>query len=127
MKTQLTAEGDIIAVLLGFDAPVVLRPKANGHHAIIGEAYVHGLMNGEAILGRLPCGWRAQAYRSHQGIMFQNFKKDSDDAVKDDPRLGPLSAEFEWRYQTALPEFDPRLSSKALKYRGVDVQTIHLC
>jgi len=127
LKTQLTEKGDIITVLLGFDAPMVLRPKANGHHAIIGEAYVHGLMNGEAILGPLPCGWRAQANRDQQGVMFQNFTKDSDDAVMDDPRLGPLSAEFEWCDQTTLPEFDPRLSPKALKYRGVDIRTFHLC
>ena len=127
MKTQLTEKDDIIVVLLGFDAPVILRPKANGHHVIIGEAYVHGLMSGEAVLGPLPCGWRAQAYRSQQGVMSQNFTKDSKTAVMDDPRIGPLSAEFEWRDQTALPEFDPRLSPKALKYRGVDIQTFYLC
>ena len=49
---------DVIAVLLGFDAPIILRLKANGCFEFVGEAYVYGLMNGEAILGPLPSGWQ---------------------------------------------------------------------
>ena len=82
---------------------MVLRPKANGRHVIVGEAYVHGLMSGEAILGPLPCGWRAQADRSHQGVMVQSFTKSSDDAVVEDPRLGPLSAELNGVTRLAFP------------------------
>ncbi|KAL1798187.1 hypothetical protein ACET3X_002224 [Alternaria dauci] len=124
---QSIADGDIIAVLLGFDAPVILRPKASGLHMIVGEAYVHGLMSGEAILGPLPSGWLAQAARSQQGAMFQKFTKGSDGAVLYDPRLGPLWEVFGWHDQTALPANDPRLLPSALQYRGVNVQTFQLC
>jgi hypothetical protein len=39
--------GDEIFVLAGSSVPFILRPE-NGHHLVIGEGYVHGLMDGEA-------------------------------------------------------------------------------
>ena len=39
--------GDEIFVLAGSSVPFILRPE-DGHHLVIGEAYVHGLMDGEA-------------------------------------------------------------------------------
>jgi hypothetical protein len=41
-------EGDCIFVLFGCDVPVILR-KCNDSYVFIGECYVQGLMNGEAI------------------------------------------------------------------------------
>jgi hypothetical protein len=114
-------------VLLGFDAPVILRPKANGHYVVVGEAYVHGLMSGEAILGPFPTGWQAQADRNQQGVVVQTFTRSSDEAVYDDPRLVPLSAENGWNDETAHLENDPRLLPDALKFRGVRIQTFQLC
>jgi Heterokaryon incompatibility protein (HET) len=43
-----TTKGDIICVLLGCRSPVVLR-KENEHYVLIGEAYIEGFMNGEAM------------------------------------------------------------------------------
>ncbi|KAF8854282.1 hypothetical protein BDZ45DRAFT_597243 [Acephala macrosclerotiorum] len=43
-------KGDFICVLLGCRFPVVLRPM-NGHYMLVGEAYVDGFMNGEAMVG----------------------------------------------------------------------------
>ncbi|KAH8805402.1 heterokaryon incompatibility protein-domain-containing protein [Xylogone sp. PMI_703] len=41
-------EGDIICILFGCSVPVVLRSQ--GHHfEVIGECYVHGMMDGEAL------------------------------------------------------------------------------
>ena len=40
--------GDEIWFLHGAFAPVVLRPLVNGHYIFMGEAYVHGVMYGEA-------------------------------------------------------------------------------
>ncbi|KAK6437522.1 hypothetical protein LTR95_006278 [Oleoguttula sp. CCFEE 5521] len=40
--------GDIICVLQGAPCPFVLRPSPAGRYAIVGDAYVHGIMNGEA-------------------------------------------------------------------------------
>jgi hypothetical protein len=39
---------DHISILLGCSVPVIHRPVGN-HYALIGEAYIHGNMEGEAI------------------------------------------------------------------------------
>lgn len=43
-----TQPGDIICVLFGGNNPFVLRPTDN-HYALVGECYVYGLMDGEAV------------------------------------------------------------------------------
>jgi hypothetical protein len=43
-----TTVGDVIAVLTGSGDPVVLRPREDGY-IVIGTAYVHGIMDGEAM------------------------------------------------------------------------------
>jgi Heterokaryon incompatibility protein (HET) len=42
-------KGDKVCVLFGCSTPVVLRPLPNGGYKFIGECYVHGIMEGEAI------------------------------------------------------------------------------
>jgi len=42
---------DYIVILLGADMPFIVRPIQNDQCQIIGEAYVHGLMEGEAMRG----------------------------------------------------------------------------
>ena len=41
-------EEDGVWVLVGANTPVVLRELENGRHQFLGEAYVHGIMHGEA-------------------------------------------------------------------------------
>ena len=46
--------GDIIAVIIGCNVPIILRPvKETRHFRVVGAAYVERLMKGEA-LGKLP-------------------------------------------------------------------------
>jgi hypothetical protein len=40
--------GDIVCVLLGGSVPYILRPK-DDYYILIGEAYVHGIMDGEVL------------------------------------------------------------------------------
>jgi len=40
-------EGDIIVIIYSGDMPFVLRPIPGGRFKLIGEAYVHGIMDGE--------------------------------------------------------------------------------
>lgn len=40
---------DVIAIIYGARTPFVIRPTANGYH-FIGECYVHGIMDGEAMI-----------------------------------------------------------------------------
>lgn len=43
-------QGDVLAVLYGGELPVILHAfKENGEYQLVGESYVHGIMNGEAL------------------------------------------------------------------------------
>jgi hypothetical protein len=44
-----TEASDMICVLFGCSVPVILRPK-DGRYIVIGECYIDGMMNGEAVL-----------------------------------------------------------------------------
>lgn len=51
-------EGDLVCIIFGCSVPVVLRKVSTGgghaHYEVIGECYVHGMMDGEALEGRKP-------------------------------------------------------------------------
>ncbi|UPK92568.1 hypothetical protein LCI18_003503 [Fusarium solani-melongenae] len=79
--------GDIISVLLGCDAPLALRPHEAGGYEIIGQCYVSGFMDGEAILGELPHpsmkDSRVAAFRSRmeglqRGVQEEEMPKNLD-------------------------------------------------
>lgn len=42
-------QGDTICILFGGRAPFILRETTEGGHHLIGECYVHGIMDGEAL------------------------------------------------------------------------------
>jgi hypothetical protein len=42
-------EGDIVAIIIGLEAPMILRKSDDDKYEIVGEAYVHGIMDGEAM------------------------------------------------------------------------------
>ena len=42
-------QGDVVAILLGCKCPMVLRPYSDNLYHVIGECYVHGLMDGEIL------------------------------------------------------------------------------
>jgi hypothetical protein len=42
-------KGDIICILLGGATPFVLRPAGNDLYQLVGECYIHGMMDGEAM------------------------------------------------------------------------------
>ncbi|KAH6975568.1 hypothetical protein EDB80DRAFT_740684 [Ilyonectria destructans] len=44
-------KGDLISVLLGGEVPYVLRRQAKNIFRMVGECYVHGIMNGELVTG----------------------------------------------------------------------------
>lgn len=51
---KVMEKGDVVCVLFGGKMPFLLRPWNDGKFLLVGECYVHGLMQGEAIemLGR---------------------------------------------------------------------------
>ena len=53
-----TKPGDQICILLGCQSAMILRPASSSRYQVVGESYVHGLMNGEAFLGPFPGKYR---------------------------------------------------------------------
>ena len=55
MGSKSVEVGDQIWLLRGANVPFILRRagNGNGNYRLIGEAYVHGIMHGEAMEGRL--------------------------------------------------------------------------
>lgn len=51
---------DVVCVLLGLSTPLIVRPAEDGAYRVVGWAYVHGLMDGEALLGPLLPVWRSK-------------------------------------------------------------------
>ncbi|KAF4853646.1 Heterokaryon incompatibility protein 6, OR allele [Colletotrichum siamense] len=45
-------DGDSVWVILGADVPFILRPAIDGGFLVVGEAYVHGIMDGEYVNSR---------------------------------------------------------------------------
>lgn len=51
MASENVRIGDVITMLLGGEAPVVLRPMNEyGHYTFVAECYVHGFMDGESLV-----------------------------------------------------------------------------
>jgi hypothetical protein len=41
--------GDLVVVLYGCTMPYIMRPRRDGTMELVGDCYVHGLMNGEEL------------------------------------------------------------------------------
>ena len=136
---------DQVYVILGCEFPLILRPSDTESHRVVGECYIDGFMESEALLGALPENWH---YVSHY---LPDLNKNSNfDVLKDtqtgeiqagDPRLGSLpvgwcivdhhAKHIYNRFSNAESGvddtiLDPRLSPEALKARGVSLQEIRL-
>jgi hypothetical protein len=150
---QFSKCGDRVAVMLGCDSPLVLRPiivESMNRFLVIGESYIEELMCNEAFLGPITKGWSVSPFFNDRDEVFieyayENFK------TQQDPRV-PLPPG--WRYMYGSSEepqeieadneenmtgvwfknvvtggktnFDPRLTPEALRQRGVEVQELVL-
>jgi hypothetical protein len=135
-----TKPGDHVTVLLGCNYPMVLRPTKDGSYKVVGQAYYDGFMDGEALLGPLPDSFKV-AYRFYRnGREWAYLNQETGVFQAEDPRLGPLP--FGWRLEThqngdsgqwfinnetgEKSKTDPRLTSEALRKRGVPLQVFDL-
>ncbi|KAH7380692.1 heterokaryon incompatibility protein-domain-containing protein [Pyrenochaeta sp. MPI-SDFR-AT-0127] len=148
---------DKLCVLLGYNYPVLLRPTdPNGRlvekYRVVGPTYVHGLMEGQAILGPIPAPWKMvirnpeklQTSYSAVAVDPSFYNPDTGEGTRQDPRLGALSHEWEQAHKVdesrigvfvqyhrntntgEMINSDPRLLPEALKSRGIPLQTIIL-
>lgn len=58
LAPQDTQAGDVMAVLLGCDSPIVLRLLDADKYMVVSEAFYDGAMYGESISGPFPEGCR---------------------------------------------------------------------
>ncbi|KAH8666704.1 heterokaryon incompatibility protein-domain-containing protein [Xylariales sp. PMI_506] len=140
--------GDIISIILGCSYPMCLRPSAatvDGSYEIIGPCYVHGFMDGEALIGPLSEPWavRYPLSADRGGRSPEYYHRDT----AQDPRLDEIPLPDGWeaapvpqrqredpvlccwyrnRDTGEVINSDPRLAPEALKARGVPVEVFSL-
>jgi hypothetical protein len=90
----LTIATDEIVVFPGCPSPMVLRPspKQSGRYRVVGECFVHKLMNGEALYGPVPANYNC-VYKLDRtaGLYFDAFHNiRSGEFTTEDPRFGLL-------------------------------------
>ncbi|KAI1661974.1 HET-domain-containing protein [Daldinia decipiens] len=141
-------QGDEVFVVLGCNVPMLLRPTASGEYEVVGDCYVHGIMDGEALFGSIPPPWTAQIGPGEDNrvrVMYYNEK--TGDIYRDHQRLQEVPVPTgweeitEWEKSQADPLYckrfynketgevinsDPRLFPEAFRERGVPVETITL-
>jgi hypothetical protein len=84
--------GDVVVILLGCSSAMIFRPGRNDTYQVIGEAYLHGFMECQALLGPLPdrfeyiflCG------EADNGCYEICVNRKTGLVQAEDPRLGPL-------------------------------------
>jgi hypothetical protein len=140
--------GDKIYVALGYDYPILLRPTLSDnqstcyHH--LGPTYVHGLMEGQALLGPITPPWKFVFSAVNPLGSFLFLNQQTDKLTAHDPRLDILPQEwheveeegdarlefYTQHYKNKktgeITNSDPRLLPEALRARGVQLETITL-
>lgn len=135
--------GDKVCVVLGCDAPLILRPTTEDEWMIVGDCYVHGIMDGSALLSSCPSDFRLiERMNPQTGFYCMAFRNIRTGHIQiEDPRIiKPLPAgwevlkhrdeQYEQLYvnkdQNRCTVNDPRLSPDALRARGVKLRTFKL-
>ncbi|KAH6703073.1 putative heterokaryon incompatibility protein 6, OR allele, partial [Leptodontidium sp. MPI-SDFR-AT-0119] len=49
LSSEYVKQGDVVALIKGSQVPFILRRESDGQYQLIGEAYVDGIMDGEAM------------------------------------------------------------------------------
>jgi hypothetical protein len=140
--------GDKVYVALGYDYPILLRPTRSDDHSTcynhLGPTYVHGLMEGQALLGPIPPPWKLIIKNADPLGSFSFINHQTDEIIAHDPRLDTLPQEwheveeegdarlafhtqhYKNKSTGEIINSDPRLLPEALEARGVHLETITL-
>ncbi|KAM0795427.1 heterokaryon incompatibility protein-domain-containing protein [Usnea florida] len=82
-----TKPGDQICILLGCRIAMILRPASHSQHQVVGESYVHGLMDGEAFLGPFPGKYQSINVVLEGAYHRAYLDKQTGDYQWNDPRI----------------------------------------
>jgi hypothetical protein len=108
--------GDTIAILLDCSTPKILRKRPDGKYLFIGCVHIHGLMDGEALLGPLPDGYevvidQVSTNSADEQQLFVDRVTRRRSPI--DPRLGPLAPD--WQPVVAADRLWPHKKVNAFK------------
>jgi hypothetical protein len=144
ITTKDVMVGDKLSVLLGCSSPTIIREQPNGKHLFIGCAYVHGIMDGEVLLGPLPASYKVTVQRGESIVRYFFHNQVTQKKFDKDPRLGRLPGDWKriraghrlWPSRTVdafqntttgeILHSDPRLLPEALRARGVKLEIFSL-
>lgn len=87
--------GDIICTFIGAGVPVVLRPAFEATYTLIGEYYIHGLMNGESLLGSLPSSGQLLFIADGTTFKVPGYWNLETNSLGEDPRLENMLPNWE--------------------------------
>ncbi|KFY19113.1 hypothetical protein V493_08137 [Pseudogymnoascus sp. VKM F-4281 (FW-2241)] len=129
-----TRPGDVIAVILGCPHSLVLQPADSGRYKVVGPAFVHGLMDGEAVLGPVPKPWAIKIVSDGtRGDIWTCYDDEKGLTAPEDVRLGELplgwSKVREGVFRNPegeMVEDDPRFGAEYLTSRGIHLETLQL-
>ncbi|KAN0117738.1 HET domain containing protein [Hyaloscypha variabilis] len=138
--------GDYVAIVLGCDTPIILREVPSNQYKVVCDCYLHGFMDGEAILGELKSAWRIEIEKEETRKTWTPRYFSTETALEcySDPRLieipftqgwEPLKGvqtnddpiictSFRHRESGEVINYDPRLTPEALKCRGISIKTL---
>lgn len=122
------------------------QPTSSPSYKVVGEAMVHGLFDGSALLGPLSAPWITKIHSNDVGLFTEvsYFNSSTQVTVYDDPRLPPLSDDWTivesdrtaedprvfkiFRNTSTGVEMreDPRMSVDNLRKRGVNLTQFYL-
>ena len=140
LAPQAVETGDRVCAILGCQLPMLLRSEGDERYVVIGDCYIHGLMNGEALLGQLSQEWRyAIIYVDRVGHVPGFVNQQTGENVFEDPRFGQLPPGWrledeerraDWNNWFVNDETgeemywpqDPRMTAEALSARSVPLQ-----
>ncbi|KAK1473548.1 hypothetical protein CABS01_04210 [Colletotrichum abscissum] len=138
---EVLVRGDQVAVILGCDFPLILRPGDPGRYEVVGPCFVHGLMLGEALKPPLKPPWKDALPVTKGWAMPYFINTETLELMKTDVRLGSLPLDWEEvaSIDPFLPPFvfknkndgrisvnDPRMSVDAIQKRGIELETLVL-
>ncbi|KAI4187128.1 MAG: hypothetical protein LQ348_004135 [Seirophora lacunosa] len=142
LAPKTARHGDVVAVLMGCQSPILLHPNHDEEYLVVGEGYVDGLMTGEAFLGPLPSNWqRVARYDESSGISWDAFIDRGRGVWQvEDPRLGPIPegwveekhpmqhvfARYRNTEEGFASIYDPRMMLSALRARNVELHEFKL-
>lgn len=140
--------GDVVCTFLGCMTPMMIRPAVSidpNAFQIVGECFMHGIMDADSILGPLGPQWQPRTIRNREAIgVTIYYNRNTKETTTEDPRLGEYPPGWVKVEKERTPDdpiqyaphrnmitgeeinSDPRLAPELLTARGIKLHTFNL-